>query len=60
MSAPRHHWRITIKEVGRQHLIHTSHIGSLQYAEVIAFFGLNNPDVEWYEVKEIPLPPDRP
>lgn len=45
-------YNITFKEVGNNHIMTTSHTGNLTKNEVIDFFGLNNNDVEWYEINE--------
>lgn len=46
------HYEIEMKEVGKDHILHPSHTGYLTREEVIKFFGLNEPDVEWYKIKE--------
>lgn len=47
------HYKIRIREVGRSNVIVTEHHGNLDRAGVIEFFGLNQPDVEWYEITEL-------
>ena len=47
------HWEIKIKEFKTPHVIETAHYGNLSRKEVIDFFGLNNADVDWYEIKLI-------
>lgn len=45
-------WEITIKEVGNPHLLHPSYTGDVDRDFIIEFFGLNEPDVEWYKIEE--------
>lgn len=45
------HFEITIKEVGREHPIKTSYVGDVTYKYLVDFFGLENPDVEWYGIE---------
>ncbi len=45
------HYEITTKEVGRERLIKTSYIGDRDRKYIIDFFGLNQPDVEWYTIE---------
>lgn len=40
------HYKITIKEVGLEKPIETEYYGTINYEELIAFYGLNNSDVE--------------
>ena len=47
------HYRITIKEVGLEKPIETEYHGIIDYEELIAYYGLNNSDVEWYDIDEI-------
>ncbi|MDE6284656.1 MAG: hypothetical protein K2M17_02825 [Bacilli bacterium] len=45
---------IKIKEVGNQHVIQTSYSGQEVTEEyLIEFFGLKNPDVEWYKIEKL-------
>lgn len=46
-------WKITIKEKGFDRPIVTSYNGYGTKADVIAFFGLENSDVEWYKIEQI-------
>ncbi len=46
-------YRIRYKEVGRSRIGETTYSGTLSEDEVIAFFGLDGDDVEWYEVEEM-------
>ena len=43
-------WKVTIKEYGSDHTIETEYIGNVSYKEVVAWYGLTDPDVEWYEI----------
>lgn len=45
------HYEVTIKEVGRDHILKTSYIGPLSRQGVVDFFGLENDDVEWYRIE---------
>ena len=45
-------YKINYKEVGKEHIGTCYHSGNLSKDEVIEFFGLNEPDVEWYEIIE--------
>lgn len=45
---------IKFKEVGKQNVLQTSYSGKEVTEEyLIEFFGLNNPDVEWYKIEKI-------
>ena len=46
-------YKIRYKEVGRSRIGETTYSGPLSETEVIAFFGLDGDDVEWYEVEEM-------
>ena len=46
-------WKVRLREKGSDHVIETSLTkddADRQY--VIDWFGLNEPDVEWYEIEE--------
>lgn len=45
-------FNITIKEVGNPNLLHPSYTGDVDCKFIIEFFGLNEPDVEWYQIEE--------
>lgn len=45
------HFEITIKEVGREKPIKTSYVGDVNHKFLVDFFGLNEPDVEWYGIE---------
>ena len=44
---------ITIKEKNNPHVIETEYLGNVDEKFLIDFFGLNDDDVEWYEIKEL-------
>ena len=44
-------WKITIKEVGNPHEIVTYYYGRVDYDYVKEFFGLEQPDVEWFRIE---------
>lgn len=46
-------WEIIYKEVNRPRPNTTSYTGYKTREEVIEFFGLEEPDVEWYEIEQI-------
>lgn len=46
-------WEVRYKEIGRDKVFRTKHLGHLTEQEVIEFFGLEGSDITWYEVKEI-------
>lgn len=45
-------YNVTIKEVGNPNLLHPSYTGDVDRDFIIDFFGLNEPDVEWYKIEE--------
>lgn len=47
------HYEITTKEVGREKPIKTTYIGDRDRRYIIDFFGLEQPDVEWYKIELI-------
>ena len=47
-------YKITVKEVGHESPITTEYNGVISREEVIEFFGLRAPDVESYEIEELP------
>lgn len=51
---PIKNYKVTVKEVGRMAPLTTEYVGPKDRQEVIEFFGLNKPDVEWYELEEKP------
>lgn len=47
------HFKIITKEVGREHSIETEFVGDVDRAYLIKFFGLREPDVEWFRIEEV-------
>jgi hypothetical protein len=45
-------WIIECKEKWCDHPIRTTHVGNLEREDIIKFFGLNEPDIEWYTIEE--------
>lgn len=45
-------YNVTIKEVDNPNLLHPSYTGDVDRDFIIKFFGLNEPDVEWYKIEE--------
>lgn len=46
------YWKVTIKEVGNSTPLVTKYYGTLDRQGIIDFYGLNNPDVEWYRIEQ--------
>lgn len=46
-------YNVKIKEVGNDHIITTSYKGVADRQAVIDWFGLEEPDVEWYKIEEV-------
>lgn len=45
-------WQVRYREKGKkEHL--SKHLGYLTKEEVIKFFGLDDPEVEWYDIEEV-------
>lgn len=44
-------WKATIKERGRNHLLTPTYIGNVDREFLINFWGLKEPDVEWYKLE---------
>lgn len=49
----RIHWRVYIKEWNTPHEIMTEYIGNMTREQIIEFYGLNEPDVEYYRIEVI-------
>lgn len=49
----KRHFIITIKEFGNDKLLKTEYTGNIDHNGLIKFFGLHNPDVEWYIIEEV-------
>ena len=47
------HFKIITKELGREHPIKTEFVGDVDRAYLIKFFGLCEPDVEWFRIEEV-------
>lgn len=47
------YWIITIKEVNSDHTIETEYLGNIDRKGLIDFYGLEEPDVEWYKIEEL-------
>ena len=47
------HFKIITKEVGREHPIETEFVGDVDRAYLIKFFGLREPDMEWFRIEEV-------
>ena len=47
------HWKCTIKEVGNNHLLTPELTGDYDEKYCVKFWGLNEPDVEWYKLEEV-------
>ena len=53
MSKPFRKWKVTIKEVFSELPIHTELHGPFDLEDVKDHFGLEEPDVDWYNIEEI-------
>ena len=47
------HYEITIKETYREKPVSTEYHGFINHEGLVSFFGLKEPDVEWYNIREI-------
>jgi hypothetical protein len=47
------HWRVTIKEKAMKHPITTELHGNYDEKDVVDFYGLKQPDVEWYKMENL-------
>lgn len=45
------HWEARIKERCNPHIVTPSYYGDVDREYLIKFWGLNEPDIEWYELK---------
>lgn len=45
-------WKVDIKEMHSDKVLHTDLKGCYNINDVIEFFGLNEPDIEWYTITE--------
>lgn len=48
-------FKARIKEKGNDTILTPEHWGYVTEEDCVKFWGLNNPDVEWYEIEEIQL-----
>lgn len=46
------HWAAKIKEHGNDNILTPTYWGYVDKKYLIDFWGLNDPDVEWYEIYE--------
>lgn len=46
------HFTAKIKEHGNDHILTPSYTGDVDKEFLIKFWGLNEPDVEWYTIEE--------
>lgn len=53
------HYRIRAKERTTGRIVTPEYIGSKTPAQVIDFFGLEGPDIEWFEITEEPYDKNR-
>lgn len=50
------YWQVTIKEVGNETPLVTKYYGTIDRKGIIDFYGLKEPDVEWYKIQELKEP----
>ena len=43
-------WKVRLKEVGNDHILEPSLVKDCDRNYVIKWFGLDQPDIEWYEI----------
>ena len=48
-------WKVRIKEVGTDNVLTPCLVGDFDRDYVIRWFGLDLPDVEWYELTEVEI-----
>ena len=44
-------WQVTIKEKGNDNLLTPKLFGYYEREDVIKWFGLNDPEIEWYKIE---------
>lgn len=49
------HYKAQIKECGRDHILTPELIGDKTIQEAEEWFGVHDPDVEWYKIEEVEL-----
>lgn len=47
------HWRVTIKEWNTPHEIESDNISHMTREQIIEFYGLREPDVEYYRIEVV-------
>lgn len=47
------HWVCEIKEVGNDHTVKPELFGDFDENYCVRWWGLKNPDVEWYKLQEV-------
>ena len=47
------HWRVEVKEKYSDAILKPELHRNYDYNDVISFFGLKEPDIEWYKITEI-------
>lgn len=50
----RRHFKIRCKERTTGQILTPEYTGYKNREQIIEFFGLEEPDIEWYEIEEIP------
>lgn len=48
-------WKVKVKEKNNAHVLTPEYIDgndTMMRADIVAFFGLENDDVEWYEIEK--------
>lgn len=46
-------YKITMKEVGNDRLLESFYYGDVSREYLVDFYGLNQPDIEWYDIEDI-------
>ena len=52
----RKHFKIRVKERTTGQIVTPEYVGYKTREQVIKFFGLKEPDIEWYEITEVEIP----
>lgn len=53
----RKHFKIRAKERTTGQIVTPEYVGNKTREQVIEFFGLEEPDIEWYEISEVEIAP---
>ena len=53
----RKHFKIRTKERTTGQIVTPEYVGNKTREQVIEFFGLEEPDIEWYEISEVEIDP---